>query len=128
MTSSNEMLLPDDLHDVGLLDTTSPLDAGEGSTLIAGHVTQQGNHGALYYLGRVRPGASVTTVDADGRHSEWVVTSVRNYHKTSLPGEIFATSGARTLTLVTCGGPIVRTGDGRWTHTDNIVVTAAPVP
>lgn len=128
VTSTNQMSLPSDLREVGLLDTTSPLGADEGSTLIAGHVTQQGNHGALYFLGRLRPGASVTTVDGDGEHTEWVITSVRNYRKTALPAEIFATTGPRTLTLVTCGGPIIRTSDGRWTHTDNIVVTAQPVP
>lgn len=128
VTSSNEMSLPDDLRQVGLLDTTSPLAASEGSTLIAGHVTQQGNHGALYFLGRLRPGASVTTVADEGEHTTWAVTSVRNYRKTSLPVEIFDGTGERSLTLVTCGGPIIRTGDGRWTHTDNIVVIARPVP
>lgn len=127
VTSSNEMSLPDDLREVGLLDTTSPLDATEGSTLIAGHVTQQGNHGALYFLGRLRPGATVVTTDGAGAQTRWAVTSVHNYRKTSLPPEIFEASGSRTLTLVTCGGEIIRTEDGRWTHTDNIVVTATPV-
>ena len=126
VTSSNEMSLPDNLHHVGLLDTTSPLDAGAGSTLIAGHVTAGGHPGALYLLGRVQPGASVSTVDAAGQRTDWVVTSVRNYHKTSLPAEIFRTNGERKLTLVTCGGDIIRTPDGRWTHEDNIVVTATP--
>lgn len=128
VTSSNEMSLPRALRQVGLLDTTSPLEADAGSTLIAGHVTQQGNHGALYFLGRLRPGASVTTVDGQGEHTTWAVTSVRNYRKTSLPPEIFVDTGPRLLTLVTCGGPIIRTSDGRWTHTDNIVVTAQRVP
>lgn len=128
VTSSNEMALPQDLRQVGLLDTTSALEATEGSTLIAGHVTAGGYHGALYFLGRVQPGAAITTVDADGEPTEWVVTSVRNYRKTSLPAEIFETTGQRILTLVTCGGPIIQTPDGRWTHEDNIVVTAAPVP
>lgn len=127
VTASNEMSLPDDLHQVGLLDTTSDLGAAQGSTLIAGHVTQQGNHGALYFLGRVQPGATVVTVDEAGSHTTWAVTSVRNHHKTALPAEIFQTSGERMLTLVTCGGEIIRTDDGRWTHTDNIVVTATPL-
>lgn len=90
-------------------------------------MTQQGNHGALYFLGRVRPGATVVTVDEAGDQTTWAVTSVHNYRKTSLPQGIFETSGDRMLTLVTCGGEIIRTDDGRWTHTDNIVVTATPV-
>lgn len=126
VNSSNEMNLPDNLHHVGLLETTSPLDADAGSTLIAGHVTAGGSPGALYFLGRVQPGASVSTVDEDGERTDWVVTSVRNFHKTSLPADIFETDGERTLTLVTCGGAIIRTADGRWTHEDNIVVTATP--
>lgn len=128
VTSSNEMSLPENLHEVGLLDTTSPLEATEGSTLIAGHVTQQGNHGALYFLGRLRPGATVVTTDAAGNQTRWAVTSVQNYRKTSLPSRIFEVTGPRTLTLVTCGGEIIRTEDGRWTHTDNIVMTATPLP
>lgn len=128
VTSSNEMSLPSDLHQVGWLDTTSPLGATHGSSLIAGHVTQQGHHGALYLLGRLRPGATVVTTDDAGAQKTWAVTSVRNYRKTSLPVGIFATTGARMLTLVTCGGELIRTDDGRWTHTDNIVVTATPVP
>lgn len=127
VTSSNEMSLPDNLHHVGLLDSTSPLDDDAGSTLIAGHVTAGGHPGALYLLGRVQPGASVSTMDAAGHRTDWVVTSVRNYRKTSLPAEIFQTTGERTLTLVTCGGEIIRTPDGRWTHEDNIVVIATPV-
>ena len=127
VTSSNEMSLPDNLHHVGLLDTTSPLDGDTGSTLVAGHVTAAGHPGALYLLGRVQPGASVSTLDAAGERTDWVVTSVRNYRKTSLPPEIFVDTGPRLLTLVTCGGEIIRTPDGRWTHEDNIVVTATPV-
>lgn len=66
-------------------------------------MTQQGNHGALYFLGRVRPGATVVTVDEAGDQTTWAVTSVHNYRKTSLPQGIFETSGDRMLTLVTCG-------------------------
>ncbi|WP_154402181.1 class F sortase [Ornithinimicrobium cavernae] len=128
VTSTDEMELPSDLRQVGLLDTTSPLEAPGGSSLIAGHVTQQGHHGALYFLGRLRAGATVVTVDGAGAQTAWAVTSVRNYRKTSLPAAVFDDSGPRVLTLVTCGGPIIRTEDGRWTHTDNIVVTATPVP
>lgn len=127
VTSANEMSLPSDLSQVGWLDTTSELDAETGSSLLAGHVTYGGVPGTLYFLGLSEPGMAITTVDAAQEQTEWVVTSVRSYRKTSLPPEIFATDGARTLTLVTCGGQIIRTPDGRWTHEDNIVVVAVPV-
>lgn len=126
ITQAGAMALPDDLSRVGWLETTSGLDADSGSTLIAGHVTSRGIHGALYFLGLSEPGMSVTTVDDQQEHTRWVVTSVHAYRKTSLPPQIFATDGDRTLTLVTCGGKIIRTPDGRWTHEDNIVVVAVP--
>lgn len=46
VTSTNEMSLPDDLHQVGLLDTTSALDAASGPTVTAGAVTAGGSPGA----------------------------------------------------------------------------------
>ena len=64
--------------------------------------------------------------DLLGERTDWVVASVHSYRKTSLPPEIFGTDGSRMLTLVTCGGEIVQTPDGRWTHEDNIVVIAVP--
>ncbi|AXK46764.1 class F sortase [Brachybacterium saurashtrense] len=121
------MSLPADLADVGLLETTSALDADTGSSLIAGHVTQGGNPGALFLLGLAEPGASVVTTDAEGRATVWAITSITSYNKQKLPKEIFETSGERRLVLVTCGGEVVRTDDGRWTHEDNIVVTAVPM-
>lgn len=128
VTADNEMAIPDNLHQVGLLETTSALADEQGSTIIAGHVTSGGDHAALYFLGRIQAGARVITTDADGEPIEWVVTGVRNYHKQALPDELFDTEGARVLTLVTCGGEIIQTPEGRWTYEDNIVVSAEPVP
>lgn len=125
--AQNTMSLPDDLSRVGRLDTTQSLSADEGVTLLAGHVTWRGSHGALYFLGAVRPGATIDTWDADGARTTWAVTSVELFNKQALPDQIFATDGPRRLVLVTCGGPILQLPDGRWTHEDNIVVTAVPV-
>jgi hypothetical protein len=124
--SDGAMSLPDDLTEVGRLESTSPLDAEKGSTLLAGHVTKGGQNGALFLLGTVHGGARIITTDADGRATVWAVTSVESVHKKALPSGIFETTGSRRLSVLTCGGPILRTSDGRWTHQDNIVVRAAP--
>lgn len=128
VSDANVMALPSDLSKVGWLESTSRLGADAGSSLLAAHVTSGGRHGALYFLGRSEPGMRVTTVDASGQGTDWVVTSVRTFHKTALPAEIFSTTGERTLTIVTCGGPIHRGEDGRLSYEDNIVVVASPLP
>ncbi|GAA4894383.1 hypothetical protein GCM10025789_09560 [Tessaracoccus lubricantis] len=126
VSADNAMNLPRNLSKVGLLDTVQPLRARSGSTLIAGHVVYNGDRGALYYLGEVKPGAAVSTWDDRGRRQEWVVSGVHLYRQTELPDELFATDGERRLYLVTCGGDFIRTSRG-WLYSDNIVVTAVPV-
>lgn len=121
------MELPDSLGDVGWLNTTAALRSTEGTTLLAGHVTVEGVHGAVYFLGLTEPGALVKTTDADGRMSRWVITEVTNYAKTALPEDIFRPTGPRQLAIVTCGGEVVQLPDGSWSHEENIVVLAVPV-
>lgn len=127
LTPGNAMSLPENLSRVGRLSTTRSLHAAAGSTLLAGHVTWNGENAALYYLGAVRPGASVRTWDGAGRRIDWAVTSVELFGKQALPDEIFAGDGPRRLVLVTCGGPLVRRADGTWSYEQNIVVTAVPM-
>ncbi|MBB1482899.1 sortase [Tessaracoccus sp. MC1865] len=126
VSADNAMTLPRNLSKVGLLNTVQPLRAGTGSTLLAGHVVYSGDRGALYYLGEVEPGASISTWDDRGRRQEWVVSGVHLYRQTELPDRLFATDGERRLHLVTCGGDFIRTSRG-WIYSDNIVVTAVPV-
>lgn len=120
------MELPDSLGEVGWLDTTAALDSDKGTTLLAGHVTVEGVHGAVYFLGLTEPGALVKTTDAGGEVSRWVVTEVVSYGKTALPKDIFEPTGPRALVVVTCGGDVVQLADGSWSHEENIVVRAVP--
>lgn len=124
--SAGRMDLSSKLSDVIRLNTTAELRSDEGSTLVAGHVTQNRVHGALYFLGKLTAGSQVRTWDADGNRVDWVVTSVRMYNKQALPADIYDPSGKRQLVLVTCGGNIFQLPSGRWTHESNIVVTAVP--
>lgn len=124
--SGNAMTLPGDLSRIGHLDTTAALDAEEGSTLLAGHVTYNGYHGAMYYLGLTAPGQEVVTWSG-GEPTRWVITSVKMYSKQALPEDIYQPSGERQLVLVTCGGELLQLGGGYYTHAQNIVVKAVPV-
>lgn len=127
VNSRNVMQLPTDMRRVARLETSATLGADAGSTVLAGHVTYLGDHGTLYCLGKVQPGATIVTADESGRQTTWVVTSARNYRKQELPEELFATDGERQLALVTCGGEIVPTPSGNWTYEDNIVIVAVPL-
>lgn len=126
VTDLGRMALPDDLRYVARLNTTAPLGADEGTTLLAGHVTWNRDHGALYFLGNVTAGSEVRTWDADGERTDWVVNKVKMYDKQALPDDIFDPNGKRQLAIVTCGGPIINLPNGGWTHEDNIVVVAVP--
>jgi len=51
------------------------------------------------------------------------VTSVRFYLKSNLPTNIYSTTGAPRLVLVTCGGPFIESAGH---YRDNVVLTAVP--
>lgn len=125
--AAGRMDLTSKLSDVIRLSTTAKLSDDEGTTLLAGHVTQNRVHGALYFLGKVTAGSEIRTWDADGNRTTWVVTSVKMYRKQALPDEIYEPTGERQLALVTCGGKLMRLPNGKWTHESNIVVSAVPM-
>ena len=99
--------------------------AGSGSVVLAAHVSYDGETGPFTRLSHVAPGTQVVVTSADGSVHSYAVQSTRNAPKTALDrAELFRTTGAPALVLVTCGGPY----DSR-THTfaENVVVTAVPV-
>jgi hypothetical protein len=133
--ATGALLIPGDVHDVGLWDDGEPLLSPTGSvytsgtTLMAGHVNYAGQgDGALFNLYRVQPGALVYATDASGRATLWRVVSAVSVLKADLPGSVFAgTQGPRRLVIVTCGGTIHYQPGSGWTYDDNVVVTAVPL-
>lgn len=133
--ATGALLIPGDVHDVGLWDDGEPLlspDGGvytSGTTLVAGHVNYAGQgDGALFNLYRVQPGALVYATDASGRATLWRVVSAVSVLKADLPASVFAgTQGARRLVIVTCGGSISYIPGSGWSYDDNVVVTAVPL-
>jgi len=106
----NAVDIPANVHVVGWYKNTPSPNASAGSTVIVGHVNYytQGA-GAFYQLWFVKPGA-IVKINYQGH----------------LPWSLFASSGKRYLTLITCGGILQHSAAG-WHYNDNVVVRAVPV-
>ena len=99
--------------------------AREGSVVLAGHVdgATQGE-GALFRLGTLKAGDTVTLVGPGGRTRDFEVVARARHRKTAVPlVRYFARDGEPRLTLITCGGPF---DEARGNYRDNVVVTAIP--
>jgi LPXTG-site transpeptidase (sortase) family protein len=105
----------------------SPISATEGSTVIAGHVNfEDGSAGALEPLHKVTKGTPVYATDASGKVHKYKVTKLDVLEKQAIPFDVFRTTGARQLVIVTCGGEAEKV-NGVLAYTHNVVVTAEPV-
>lgn len=102
----------------------SPRD--EGSAVLAAHIAYNGRDGVFRRLAAVELGSIITISYADGTSTTHVVTEIAQYRKEDLPFErVFAKTGPRILTLITCGGDFNPSLNA---YDDNIVVYAEPVP
>jgi hypothetical protein len=101
-----------------------PAPGQPGSAVLAGHVDWHGVPGIFFTLRELQPGDPVTVTMSDGAVLGFHVVDVRMVDKPELPRtEVFARTGAPTLTLVTCGGQF----DSSTHHyLSNVVVTAVP--
>jgi hypothetical protein len=97
----------------------------EGATVLAAHVSWNGDIGLFHRLGDLDPGARVEITLEDGSQRTYEVTERTLYDKDELPRErIWRNTGDETLVLITCGGsfnPEIRR------YRENIVVYALPV-
>jgi LPXTG-site transpeptidase (sortase) family protein len=124
---NNALVIPTDVHQVGLDTASAALAAEEGTTIVAGHVDniRQGD-GVFYFLHTVQPGADVLVTSLTGQVTKWRVYQVDVVQKTALPADIWTTTGQRRLVLVTCGGPLLHLRSGN-TYEDNVLVYATPI-
>jgi hypothetical protein len=120
------LLIPPDVRLAGLDTSSAPLDAGQGTTIIAGHVDNfnQGD-GVFYFLSQAQPGAPITVSVPGQAPTAWRVYQVSVADKSALPSDIWSLAGPRRLVLVTCGGPIEHTPAGN-TYSDNVLIYATP--
>lgn len=60
--------------------------------------------GAFFTLDQVPMGSLVTFHNTGSGNFSYRIVGRRVYTKSALPGEIFSTTGAARLVLITCGG------------------------
>ena len=97
----------------------------EGATVLAAHVSWNGEIGVFHRLGDLDPGARIDVTLQDGSLRTYEVVERTMYDKDALPRQrIWRNTGDETLVLITCGGDfnpeITR-------YRQNIVVYAVPV-
>ncbi|WP_137724658.1 class F sortase [Prescottella subtropica] len=117
---------PNDVSTVGIWLDGATLDAGEGTTLLAGHVNMigQGN-GALFNLALMQPGDFIYTSDDTGSPTAWRVSRVVERAKADGVEEsvLDGPTGPRRLAVVTCGGELTY-DNGVGDYEDNIYLYA----
>ena len=125
-----EVLIPHDPAIVGLFDEAATCTATEGTTLVTGHVSSYGTHGALYSISTMRPGDEAILTCPDGSITRWQVTGMRSwpkYTKTTKNDEtIYDTQGQRRLVLLTCGGRVITSGSHSGHYADLVAVYLEP--
>lgn len=96
-----------------------------GATVLAAHVTWNGEYGPFLNLGELEPGDLVEVDLEDGSQRVYEVIERTMYDKDGLPRDrIWRNTGDETLVLITCGGdfnPDINR------YRQNIVVYAVPV-
>ena len=114
------------LYELGRWPDSAPLNGGEGTVMLAGHVWVGQTSGVLANLRNVVPGNLIVLVDDDGAREEFLVRSVEEFPRDALPSWAWgSTTGPRGLVLVTCAGRATDL-DGHRTWSRNLVVDTVP--
>ncbi|MEV4996459.1 class F sortase [Streptomyces niveus] len=99
-----------------------PTPGANGPSVIAGHVTWDGEPTVFFDLARIDPGDTVEVARKDGRTAEFTVDRVATYPKDDFPTvEVYRNLDHAGLRLITCGGDFSE-ADRR--YADNVVVYA----
>ncbi|MGD9960051.1 sortase domain-containing protein [Nocardioides sp.] len=121
------MSLPRTTQRLVMLDRTATPGDAIGTTVIAGHVSNEHNvPGAMWGLRKAKAGQLIGYRAGDGTVHRYRVTHRRLYTRGHLPLRVFSTTGAPRLALITCARIKVRP-DGHFHYTKNLVVFAKPV-
>jgi Sortase domain len=127
-------VVPEGLGPAGTLDIPPPAQVGwydhgpapgqSGTTLLAGHIDDDGVPGALLRLNDVQLGAAIRVTTASGRVAGYTVTRRQLLPQPDLTSSgLLSQQGAPALVLVSCGGAY---DAATHLYLDNIVVVATP--
>ena len=99
-------------------------DSTAGSVVLMGHRDGAGARGALYDLGSVAVGETIT-LSGGGRDVAYQVVNNNSISKQVVPlADLFQRSGDPRLVIISCGGEYVADQGG---YLDNVVLTAVPI-
>lgn len=125
VTGDGLMEIPEDADRAGWY-RHGPAPGEDGSAVVAGHVDDRRGPGAFMALNDAEQGTPVTIVREDGSRLDYVVTARRTTDKKELPvDDLFDREGEPRLQLITCTG---EWSERAGSYTDNLVITATPVP
>lgn len=119
--SEGELEIPGDPAEVGIWRGGASPGDDSGTVLVTGHVSWDGQRGALWRLAATSPGDAVQLTDPAGGTSHWRVDSVTSVPRDADHPDLFTRDEEHRLVVVTCGGPLV---GGH--YRDLVVVVALP--
>ncbi len=99
-----------------------PLPGAPGDAVIDGHLDSPKGPAIFWRLGELRPGSRLEIVTRKGQRLRFRVDRLDTYPVSQPPADLFMTSGARRLTLITCAG----SWDGS-DYSQRLLVTASPL-
>ncbi|SDQ34254.1 class F sortase [Quadrisphaera sp. DSM 44207] len=118
---SGEMEVPDGGELVGWYEH-SPTPGQVGPTVLAGHVSWNGEPAVFFELGALVAGQLVEVDREDGATATYRVTGVEQHPKDAFPTlRVYGNTGGPQLRLITCGGAFDASAGH---HRDNVVVYA----
>ena len=124
---AGELSIPADAAILARWGGSAALGASAGNTLIAGHVTNGSQRGALFNLAELDAGHRAYLTDETGAVHRFQLESLTAVVKAALPDEVWEKAGARRLTVVTCGGPVTETKRGLQ-YRDNVIAVFVEEP
>ncbi|MFS3130627.1 class F sortase [Nocardioides sp. Bht2] len=123
-TKGGDVAVPADVSSVGWWKGSASFGSKEGSSIIAGHVSDTSDSpGALYELTKVKKGDRIVWRQG-GKKKVFKVTKKTLTPRTGqLPERIWRLAGPRTINLVSCAKKVTSEG-GFFHYTHNITITA----
>lgn len=104
LQANHQVQVPTSVHTVGWF-RLGPTPGEVGSSVILGHVDSYRGPGIFFELKSLTVGALIEVRLTDGITTQFRVTSVVQYAKTSFPDTlVYGSRSNRWLNLVTCGG------------------------
>jgi hypothetical protein len=126
VAGDGQLQIPSDPKELGRWIGGAEPGEPYGSTVIAGHVDNTQEDGALFALHQMKVGQRLVAVGADGRTITYQIVATREVAKATLVTSLepFQQNVPARLVVVTCGGAFdASTGQ----YADNVVVFAVPV-